>query len=151
MFKHINIAPANLESLPQLVKLFEAYRMFYKKEPNPKASLKFLSERIKNKESVIFIALNAEGNLVGFVQLYPLFSSTQLKRFWLLNDLFVDPNFRGKGFADALITSAKKHCRATNASGMMLETAKTNTVGNKLYHRTGFVLDQAHNFFYWDV
>jgi acyl-[acyl carrier protein]--UDP-N-acetylglucosamine O-acyltransferase len=52
--------------LPQLSKLFDAYRVFYKKETDVKAAQSFLQERIQNNESVIFIAEENE-LLIGFV------------------------------------------------------------------------------------
>lgn len=66
-------------------------------------------------------------------------------------DVFVDENYRGKGVSVQLIEKAKELCRETNAHGMMLETAKSNTVGNKLYPRTGFSLDTEHNYYTWDL
>ena len=68
--------------------------------------------------------------MTGFTQLYPLFSSTRMKRYWLLNDLFVNENHRGKGHSKALIESAKELCRETKACGILLETDKTNEIGN---------------------
>jgi hypothetical protein len=32
-----------------------------------------------------------------------------------------------------------------------LETAKSNTIGNNLYPRTSFFLDEDHNYYSWDV
>ena len=49
----------------------------------------FLKERLENQDSEIFVA-EENGILTGFTQLYPLFSSTRMKRYWLLNDLFVN-------------------------------------------------------------
>ena len=91
-----------------------------------------------------------EGDLVGFVQLYPLFSSTRMKKLWLLNDLFVVENFRGKGISKQLIEKCKDVCDDTGACGLMLETAKTNKTGNSLYVKTGFILDADHNYYSWD-
>jgi GNAT superfamily N-acetyltransferase len=70
---------------------------------------------------------------------------------WLLNDLFVNPNFRGKGISVALIDEAKKLCTNTGSCGMLLETAKSNLIGNQLYLKTGFSLDTAHNYYEWEV
>lgn len=121
-----------------------------------------MRERIENNESEIFVATyfdkntdqnagnNSEKKLVSFVQLYPIFSSTNLKRFWLLNDLFIDENFRGKGISISLIDTAKKLAIQTNSVGLMLETAKDNVEGNHLYPKTGFKLDTKHNFYYWN-
>ena len=68
----------------------------------------FLGERIKNKESVIYVCENKDGVLVGFTQLYPFFSSTRMKRTWLLNDLYVSPDYRGQGISIQLIDKAKQ-------------------------------------------
>jgi GNAT superfamily N-acetyltransferase len=91
------------------------------------------------------------GDLAGFVQLYPLFSSTRMKKLWLLNDLFVQEEYRGKGYSLALIEKSKKLCEETGACGLMLETHKENIIGNKLYERTGFSLDAEHNYYSWNT
>ena len=89
--------------------------------------------------------------MVGFVQLYPIFSSTRMKKLWLLNDLFVDENHRGKGISKQLIKQCKDLCNDTGACGLILETAKTNTTANNLYVKTDFILDENHNYYSWDV
>ena len=43
-----------------------------------------------------FVAV-ADGTGVGFVQLYPTFTSIGAKRAWVLNDLFVVPEARRRG------------------------------------------------------
>lgn len=146
----MDIRRATLKDLNLLSDLFDQYRVFYEKESDLDGAKNFLTERLEGNESVIFVA--EEGTvLTGFVQLYPLFSSTRMKRLWLLNDLFVNPNFRGNGISVKLIDQAKALAIATNAAGLMLETAKTNAIGNKLYPRTDFELDEDHNFYSWDV
>jgi len=147
----MEIRKAGPTDLDQLAELFNQYRIFYKKESDVKAGKQFLSDRMKNNESEIFIAIDEEKKLTGFVQLYPIFSSTRMKRLWLLNDLFVMPASRGQGVSIALIERAKELCRATNSCGLLLETSKTNTVGNQLYPRTDFVLESESNFYVWNL
>lgn len=147
----MNIRKANIHDIEQLSVLFDAYRIFYEKTSDTENAKRFLSERIMNNESEIFVAENESKELTGFVQLYPLFSSTRMKRFWLLNDLFVKPEQRSKGISIALIEKAKELCRTTNSCGMMLETDKTNTIGNNLYPKNGFELDEAHNYYSWNI
>jgi ribosomal protein S18 acetylase RimI-like enzyme len=74
-----------------------------------------------------------------------------MKRLWLLNDLFVNKNYRGKAISVLLIDASKKLCEESNACGLVLETAKSNEVGNKLYLKTGFLLDEEHNYYSWDM
>ncbi len=143
-----SIHKATLNDLDELADLFNLYRVFYKKESDVEAGKSFLQERITQNESEIFVACHPSGRLAGFVQLYPLFTSTNLKRTWLLNDLFVHADFRGLGVSKLLIEAAKELCKSTNAFGLTLETDASNIEGNNLYPKTGFTLDD-HNFYYW--
>ena len=143
-----NTRKATVQDLSQLAELFDQYRIFYHKESDIPAAENFLKERIEKKDSEIFVAEN-EDKLVGFVQLYPLFSSTRMKCYWLLNDLYVNENYRGKGFSKELIEEAKELCRSTNACGILLETGKSNDIGNQLYPSCGFELYDSVNFYEW--
>ena len=140
---------ATLEDLQYLSKLFDEYRVFYHKEPDVLAAENFIKERISNKDSEIFVC-EEKGILTGFVQLYPIFSSTRMKKYWLLNDLFVNENFRGKCFSKQLIEEAKTLCKTTNACGILLETGKTNDIGNQLYPSCGFEIYDSVNFYEWN-
>lgn len=144
----MKIKKAELSHLESLNELFDQYRRFYKKTSDLDASRAFLKERIEKNESEIFMAWEGE-NATGFVQLFPLFSSTRMARYWLLNDLFVAPEHRGKGVSKALIERAKTLCRETNACGMYLETGKDNDIGNQLYPATDFKLMDSVNFYEW--
>lgn len=144
------IQPAIINDLTELSILFDAYHQFYNKASDIEGAKDFLAERINKNESKIFIAFEDEV-AIGFIQLYPLFSSTRMKRFWILNDLFVSPKWRGKGFSKALIEEAKELCMQTNACGMLLETSIINEIGNNLYPSMGFVLRDDANFYEWEV
>jgi len=139
---------ATLQDIGQLSELFDQYRIFYHKDSDISGAEKFLTERIENRDSEIFVAEH-EGKLVGFVQLYPLFSSTRMKRYWLLNDLFVNENYRGKGLSKALIEKAKEMAISPDACGILLETGKSNDIGNSLYPNSGFELYDEVNFYEW--
>lgn len=139
---------ATLQDIRQLSELFDQYRIFYHKTSDVPAAEQFLTERIENGDSKIFVAENEE-RLVGFVQLYPLFSSTRMKRYWQLNDLFINENYRGKGFSKELIERAKEMAKSTDACGILLETGKSNDIGNKLYPSCGFEPYDEVNFYEW--
>lgn len=145
----IEISVPNNTDLDSLARLFDAYRVFYRKASDVKGARRFLNERMQKKESIIFVA-RIEDELVGFTQLYPLFSSTNMKPIWLLNDLFVDSKHRGKKISKALITKAQEHCIETHSFGISLETEKTNIPGNALYPKMNFSLDREHNYYFWE-
>lgn len=147
--KEMRIREAKNTDLKQLAELFDKYREFYRKDSDIEGAKDFLAERLKNGDSEIYVCESNDSNLIGFVQLYPLFSSTRMKKLWLLNDLFVNPEFRGKGISIKLIEKAKKLVNDSQACGMFLETEKSNLIGNNLYLKTGFKLNEESNFYEW--
>lgn len=131
--------PADAESIAPL---FDDYRQFYRQTPDLPLALAFLRERLTLRESVIFIAHDERGQVVGFTQLYPSFSSVSASRIWILNDLFVLPRARGQGIAHRLLDTARSHALATGAKRLILSTAHDNPA-QKLYESTGYQRDHA--------
>ena len=146
----MTIRKATTSDLTDLSQLFDEYRVFYRKESDVAGAQQFLKARMEGNESMIYVALNADNRMTGFVQLYPLFSSTRMQRMWLLNDLYVNVTFRGLGVSKALIAQAKQLVIETNACALTLETEKSNLIGNQLYPATDFKLDEDHHYYYWD-
>lgn len=142
------IKKAGLEDLYTVAELFNLYRIFYRQADNYEKCKTFIQERLDNEQSNIFLVYIGD-KAVGFVQLYKLYHYIKLKKQWLLSDLFVHPDYRGKGLSVALIDRSKKWCEETEACGLMLETEKTNDIGNQLYPRCGFEYDGSHNYYYW--
>lgn len=74
----LTIWRADVADLDQLTPLFDAYRLFYQQPPDSVAARRFLQQRIERDESIIFLAAR-DGSALGFMQLYPVFSSTALR------------------------------------------------------------------------
>ncbi len=146
----MKVIHADSSHIDQVVELFDAYRVWYRMPSDKVMAKSFLLERMETKESVIYVCENKEQQLIGFTQLYPIFSSTRMKRMWLLNDLFVHPDFRGEGVSRMLIQKAKELAKSNNACGILLETEKSNDIGNKLYPSEGFELEK-NNFYFWNA
>ena len=137
----IEILQATPADVGALAPLFDAYRQFYRKPPNVEAARRFLFARLSKGESVLFFAQH-ERDAVGFVHLYPAFSSTNLSSQWILNDLYVVPDARKHGVAHALMDSAHKFGESTQADGLALETATDNHTAQRLYERLGWKRDE---------
>ena len=80
---------------------------------------------------------------VGFVQLYPMFSSVRTARTWILNDLFVAPAARRGGVARALLEAAAAFAREDGAAGLSLETGRDNAAARALYRAAGWHEDET--------
>jgi ribosomal protein S18 acetylase RimI-like enzyme len=75
----------------------------------------------------------------GFIQFYPSYSSVQCREQWILNDLFVCPSARRNQIAECLMSHAAQFAQSTGAGGMKLITAVTNTQGQALYEKMGWM------------
>jgi GNAT superfamily N-acetyltransferase len=139
---------ASVSDLPELSRLFDLYRQFYKQTSDLKGAEQFLSDRLNKNQSVIFVFEKTHG-LGGFVQLYPGFSSIGMKSTWILNDLFVDSNSRKLGIGEALIKKAIDFSQGSGARNLMLQTAVTNIFAQKLYERLGWVRDEKYYTYYF--
>ena len=127
----MKILRLDLSHVDDLVPLFDSYRQLYRKPSDLPGA-------------------NADDQLIGFTLLYPLFSSTRMKSFYLLNDLFVLPERRNKSVGKALLNKCKQFATEQGKAGLMLETEKTNDVGNHLYPANGFQLIADSNFYFWE-
>lgn len=130
---------ATEEHVELIAELFNSYRMFYQQESDLDGAREYISARLKNNESVIFLACNeARTKGYGFTQLYPTFSSVSMKRVWVLNDLYVSEEARRKGIANQLMDAAKELAVSTGAKGLALETAEDNAPAQALYESLGY-------------
>jgi ribosomal protein S18 acetylase RimI-like enzyme len=130
--------------------LFDAYRGYYDQAPDFKGALAFITERITQKDSVLFVVLQGE-EIIGFTQLYPIFTSLGMKRGWLLNDLYVLEEHRGMGAGKLLLDAAAAHGKATDAAWLMLQTYIANTGAQALYEREGFKKDTNSYYYYKSI
>lgn len=146
----MKIREAAIQDLPEIAKLFDEYRQFYKKDSDLAGATKFIEERILKKDSKIYLFLDGD-HYCGFTQLYPTFTSLSMKRAWILNDLFVRPEHRKKGVARALIQQAASLARETDAKYLELSTAFDNHQAQKLYESIGFVKDEEFFHYAWVI
>ena len=131
--------PADLDALALL---FDAYRGFYGQASDVAGARDWLRSRLRVGESVVLVAKRA-GAAVGFVQLYPMFSSVRMARTWILNDLFVDAAARRGGVARALLDAAASFAREDGAAGLSLETGRDNAAARALYRAAGWHEDDT--------
>ncbi|MCY9764344.1 GNAT family N-acetyltransferase [Paenibacillus alvei] len=138
------VKQATIEDLPELVDIFNQYRVFYRQESNVDQAQRFLFERFEHRESIIFIVKESSSNVIGgFTQLYPSFSSISLERLFILNDLFVREEYRKQGFGQLLLDAAKTYAQQMNAKGLELSTEIDNFQAQRLYEGNGYEKDEV--------
>jgi ribosomal protein S18 acetylase RimI-like enzyme len=144
MEQDIRMLKAELHHLGLIIPLFDAYRMFYQQSSDLYAASKFLTERLKNHESIIYFATDEQQvTAYGFVQLYTKFSSVNLSKILILNDLYVCENHRKKGIGRLLMARTKEHAIENVFAKIVLETAPTNQIAQSLYFSEGYQIQQS--------
>lgn len=144
--KRINSFESNL-----VIQLFDKYRVFYKQPSNIALATNFIQSRLDNNESVIFVAIVKDENQIipiGFTQLYPKFSSGKAIKIWILNDLFVEPEYRKQSTGENLIKTALKYAKEDGASYVELSTAVDNYNAQNLYESIGFIRQNPSSEFF---
>jgi len=144
----MKIIRINEHYLSKLVTVFEEYRAFCDFEPSPKETHDFLAKLMRNEGSVLFIAVDPDSdNVMGFVNLYPSYSSLALKRLWILNDLGVSSHFRGRNVSKALIQRVLSFAKETQAIRVELKTGKDNDRAMQLYRAMDFEIDNDNVYY----
>lgn len=138
----MTVIRAQLHDIDAAAPLFAAYREFYGEPYDLELSAGFLRARLKRDESIVLLAVEGDG-VVGLVQVYPSFSSTQLAPIWILNDLYVTESSRGSGVVDTLLEAAASLATEAGAIAIELATAHTNTRAQAVYERHGYQLDEV--------
>jgi len=146
MQSKIQIRKFQQPDLTQVAQLFDAYRQFYEESSDINLAQQYISERISKNESIILVAENSEGVLVGFCQMYPTFCSVMAKPIYVLYDLFVGPAARGNGVAKQLLDAAVVLAKETGRARLDLSTAKSNLKAQSVYEANGWERDLD---FFW--
>ena len=148
----LRILQAGPDQLDQLVPLFEQYRGYYGADENPDAARAFLRDRMADLQSVIYLALGSRDDgpeeALGFVQLYPGFSSVSMQRVWNLHDIFVLPDARGAGVGHALIDKAKHLAEHSDSGGLTTSFRHHNASAQSLFKSAGFQHDDEFEYYF---
>ena len=126
-----------IDDLADASKLFDAYRVFYGQESDPKGAAEFLRARILKGDSYLIGVFENE-SIVGFAQLFPSFSSVAMKPKLILNDMFILPRARRRGAGKALLEATKMLAQRVGAISMVLATKNDNGPAKSLYESFGW-------------
>ncbi len=144
---HIDIAPATTDDAGELAALFDAYRTFYERPPDPDGARRFVAARLRDGSTRFFIG-RGDGVAAGFVHLLPTVDTLGMRPAWILEDLFVRPEMRRGGLGSALLARAESFARHAGAARISLTTAHGNVAAQRLYAAHGYQLDTEFRTFH---
>lgn len=138
MSEEIQIAPVDAAEFEQLLPLIGSYQRFYEVEDvDEERNRAFFRRFLAPSEDGMLIGARAEGRFLGFACLYWHFSSTLAAETVLMNDLYVEPDTRGKGIGRRLIEAGREVARERGAAHLEWATAPDNHTAQRLYDSTG--------------
>ena len=134
-----SITPVGEGDLDDLLPLMRAYCDFYEVAPVD-ADLLGMSRALladRDREGVQLIARDGDGAAVGFATVFWTWQTLDAARLAVMNDLYVSPESRGAGLAEALIGACAEQARRHGASSLGWQTALDNERAQKVYDRVG--------------
>ena len=127
------------QDLRELLPLMRGYCDFYEVAPGDGELLAVSRALIADPEceGVQLIAQDDDGAAIGFATIFWSWSTLSAGRIGVMNDLFVAPEARGSGAAEALIGACRAEARARGAVWLGWQTARDNHRAQRLYERVG--------------
>jgi len=133
----VEIRPAREGEVEELLPLMRAYCDFYGFDPSEEGLRELLTTLIRDPgEGAVFIA-RADGAAVGLATMDWRWSASRGARMGHLEDLFVSPEARGGGIAEALIGACAQLCRERGAPALDWLTRPDNERAQAVYRRVG--------------
>jgi len=127
--------------LPELLPLVRGYCDFYRSNPSDEALLALSRALIADPEHEGLQLIAREesdgGRALGFATIFWTWSTNSAARVGTMNDLFVSPEARGSGTAEALIDACLERCRRRGAVRLEWQTALDNHRAQAVYDRVG--------------
>ena len=133
------------EVTPELVAAFERLVPQLSKS-NPPPSEAELAEIVASPATVLFLAVDDDGRIVGTLTL-ALFRIPTALRAWI-EDVIVDEAASRQGIGEALNRAALDRARAEGATTVDLTSRPSREAANRLYQRIGFELRETNVYRY---
>jgi GNAT superfamily N-acetyltransferase len=132
------------QDLPALLPLVRAYCDFYDVAPSDDALLAVSRALIADpeREGMQLLARDDADGAVGFATIYWSWDTLHAARMGIMHDLFVAPEARGGGVAEALIDACLGECRRHGAAKLGWQTARDNRRAQRVYERVGAARDE---------
>jgi GNAT superfamily N-acetyltransferase len=140
----VTIERVREETLAELLPLVRGYCDFYEVAPADEQLLALSRALLADpeREGIQLLARDETGRAVGFATIYWSWATTSAERIGVMNDLFVAPEGRGTGAAEALIEACRAECAARGAGKLTWQTAPDNERAMKVYDRVGATREQ---------
>jgi len=142
--KYMEIREAGPADEGAVCRLWGLLLEFYEKQADPEVLKSSFRYAVNHPQKVLIYIILLEGVVTGTISLHlGHFSTWGNNWYGHLEDLVVDPAYRGSGQAEHLIKHAIKAARDNNLSRLELNALNKNTSARRLYEKLGFTTNSV--------
>ena len=123
--------------LDELTPLMVSYCVFYETAPGESALRELAAALIADPRAGLQLLGRDDGRATGFATVYWSWSTSSASRIGVMNDLYVAPDARGRGIAEALIGACLDEVRRAGAAHLEWLTQPENRRARAVYDRVG--------------
>jgi GNAT superfamily N-acetyltransferase len=142
--------PVELATPSDIPRLCELLAILFNQEaefsPDPALQSQALHAILASPETGAILVMRETGTILGMVSLLYTVSTFLGGRVALLEDMVVDPAWRGQGHGRTLLQSAIEHARAAGCRRITLLTDEDNAPARAFYEIFGFAASAMRPF-----
>ena len=133
---------AKLEDQVDVCRLWTMLLEFYQKQASPEVLERSFRYAVQHPEKVLVFIILIEGVVTGTASLHLGHYSTWSDGWYgHIEDVLIDPEYRGRGLAEALVRHAVEAAREENLTRVEVNALTSNQPARKLYEKLGFSSD----------
>ncbi len=135
---NINIRKAAEEDVPKIIELMREFAEFEKLLHDFSITEENLFDVVFGEKAFVYLLIGeVENDLIAYALLYPKFASFRGERSLYLEDLYVKPDERGKGFGLMMLKAAAGYAKSNGFQRLDWQALKWNTPAIDFYNKIG--------------
>ncbi len=134
-----NIRSAGPADMPAIYKLMEDFSIFQK---TPEKLLNTTDQLQNDSNDFKCIVIESGNMIVGFASYFFTYYSWSGKGLYL-DDLYIDPSYRGKGFGKKLLDAVFDIARDANCKRVRWQVSRWNSEAIKFYKQIGATVEDT--------
>ena len=135
---NINIRQANKKDMPILTILHLKLLHLEGIKENNEENISWAFQKIINSKNSYIFLIEYSKNIAGMCTLQTLISSVEGGVSGLIEDFYIDENYRKLGLGQSLVKKVEEFCKKKNYKRIQLLCRSNNIIAIKFYEKIGF-------------
>lgn len=101
-------------------------------------------EALHHPELITLLLIEKEKKVIGFANLMTIFSVWSHGKALILDDLYINEEFRGNGIGRSVMQFIENYGRENGCKRLQFQSEYTNPEAHKFYEQLGYVSESMH-------